>query len=118
MLLFSLYFDINIILKLNLYVCVLSHIPHFATPWTATHQVPLYMEFCRQVYGSGLPLPTPGDHLNPGTERMSPVSPALQADSLPLNHQGSSIDLHRPLVLKIFLITPISDLNDFLKFFH
>ena len=26
---------------------------------------------------------------DPGTEPSSPVSPALQADSLPLNHQGS-----------------------------
>ena len=98
-------------------MCVLSHIPHFAAPWPVTHQVPLSMGFFRQGYGSGLPLPTPGDHLNPGIEPMSPVSPALQADYLPLYHQGSLIDLHMPLFLKSFLITPISDLDDFLKFF-
>ena len=35
----------------------------------------------------GLPFPSPGDLPNPGIESMSPV---WQADSLPLNHQGSS----------------------------
>ena len=38
------------------------------------------MGFSRQEYWSGLPCPLPGDLLNPGIE---PVSPALQADSLP-----------------------------------
>ena len=33
-------------------------------------------------------LPSPGDLPNPGIE---PGSPTLQADSLPLSHQGSSI---------------------------
>ena len=35
----------------------------------------------------GCLLPPPGDLPNPGTE---PVSPALQADSLPLSYQGST----------------------------
>ena len=39
------------------------------------------MEFCRQEYWSGLPFPSPGDLPNPGIE---PRSPALQADSLPI----------------------------------
>ena len=30
-----------------------------ATPQTVTHQAPLSMEFSRQEYWSGLPLPTP-----------------------------------------------------------
>ena len=34
------------------------------------------MGFSRQEYGSGLPLPSPGDLPNPG------MKPALQADSL------------------------------------
>ena len=38
------------------------------------------MEFSRQEYWSGLPVPSPGHLLNPGIE---PRSPALQADSLP-----------------------------------
>ena len=38
------------------------------------HQAPLSMEFFRQEHRSGLPLPSPGDCPNPGTE---PASPAL-----------------------------------------
>ena len=44
------------------------------TPWTATRQAPLSMEFFRQEYWNGLPFPTPGDHPNPG---MEPSSSAL-----------------------------------------
>ena len=44
------------------------------------------MGFYRQEYWSGLPFPSPGDLPNPGIE---PASPALQAGSLPLSHQGS-----------------------------
>ena len=43
-------------------------------------QAPLSMEFSRQEYWSGLP---PGDLPGPGIEPEFPVSPALQADSLP-----------------------------------
>ena len=44
-----------------------------------SHQAPLSMGLSRQEYWSGLPLPSPGDLPNPGTE---PRSPALQADAL------------------------------------
>ena len=44
------------------------------------------MGFSRQEYWSGLPCPPPGDLPDPG---IKPVSPAAQADSLPLSHQGS-----------------------------
>ena len=33
----------------------------------------------------------PGDLLDPGIEHMSPVSPALQADSLLLSHQDLKV---------------------------
>ena len=33
----------------------LSHVPLFATPWTAAHQAPLSMGFSRQEYWSGFP---------------------------------------------------------------
>ena len=46
------------------------------------------MEFSRQEYYSGLPLPSPGDLPNPG---IKPESPALQVDSLLLTHQGSPL---------------------------
>ena len=42
------------------------------------------MGFSRQEYWSGLPCPSPGDLPDPGIEPVSPVAPALQADSLPL----------------------------------
>ena len=34
-------------------------------------------------YWSGVPFLPPGDLLHPGIEPLSPVSPALQADTLP-----------------------------------
>ena len=58
----------------------------FVTPWTIAHQAPLSIGFSRQEYWSGLPCPSPGDLPNSGIE---PGSPALQADSLSLSHQGS-----------------------------
>ena len=67
----------------------LSHVQLFAAPWTVTHQAPLSMEFSRQEYWSGLPCPPPGDLPDLGIEPVSPGSPALQADSLPLCHLGS-----------------------------
>ena len=65
---------------------LLSHVQLFETPWTVAHQAPLLMGFSRQEYWSGLSFPSPGNLLNPGSER---VSPTLQADSLPLSHLGS-----------------------------
>ena len=63
-----------------------SRVRFFATPWTVAYQAPQSMGFFRQEHWSGLPFPSPGDLPNPGVE---PGSPALQADSLPLSHQGS-----------------------------
>ena len=57
----------------------LSRVRLFSTPWTVACQAPLPMGFSRQECWNGLPLPSPGDILNPGIE---PWSPTLQADSL------------------------------------
>ena len=54
-------------------------------PIDGTHQAPLSVGFSRQEYWSGLPFPSPGDLPDPGTD---PQSSALQADSLPLSHEG------------------------------
>ena len=54
----------------------------FATLWTAVCQAPLSMGFSRQEYWSGLPFPSPEDLPDPGIRPASPVSLALQADSL------------------------------------
>ena len=69
--------------------CVLSRVQRFVTPWTVARQAPLSVGFSRQEYWSGLPFPSPGDLPDLGIEPRSPVSPASQADSLPLSHRGS-----------------------------
>ena len=66
---------------------MLSHVQLFATPWTVAHQAPLSMAFSRQEYWSGLPFPSPEDLPDPGIKL---ASLALQVDSLPLHHLGSS----------------------------
>ena len=48
------------------------------------------MEFSRQEYWSGLPFPAQGYLPNPGMKPTSPLSPALQADTLPLSDPRSS----------------------------
>ena len=37
-----------------------AHMLSHVTPWTATRQAPLSMDFSRQEYWSGLPFPSPG----------------------------------------------------------
>ena len=37
------------------------------TPWTVAHQAPLFMEFSRQAYWSGLPFPSPEDFPTQGS---------------------------------------------------
>ena len=69
---------------------MLSHFPLFATPWTVDPYAPLSMGFSRQEYWSRLPFPPPGDLSDPEMRlvpSVSLVSPALQADYLPLSHQ-------------------------------
>ena len=65
-------------------VLMLSHsiMANSFNPIDHTHQAPLSMEFSRQEYWSGLPLPPPWDLLNPGIEPTSPVSPTLQVNYL------------------------------------
>ena len=54
--------------------------------WTLVNQAPLSMVFPRQEYWNGLPFPSQGALPHPGIKSMSP---AWQANSLPLSHQGS-----------------------------
>ena len=77
-------------------MCVLScftHVQLFAILWTVACQSPLSVGFSRKVYWSGLPFPSPGDLSDPGIELMSPATPALQVDSLPLGHQGNPLEI-------------------------
>ena len=57
-------------------------------PWTIDLQVFLSMEFSRYEYWSGLPLPSPGDLLDPG---IKPGSSVFQADSLLPKPPGKTI---------------------------
>ena len=66
-----------------------SRVQLFETPCTVASQAPLFMGFSRQEYWNGLLYPPPGDLPDPGIKPTSPSSPALQEDSLTLNHQGS-----------------------------
>ena len=45
--------------------------------WTVARQAPLFMEFSRQEYWSGVPFPSPGDLPDSGTEPMCLMSLAL-----------------------------------------
>ena len=45
--------------KWKVKVTSLSHVPLFATPWTAAYQAPPSMGVSRQEYWSGVPLPSP-----------------------------------------------------------
>ena len=62
-------------------------VPVSEAPWTAVLQAPLSVGFLRQEHWSGLPFPPPGDFPVLGIKPMAPAPPALQADSLPLNHR-------------------------------
>ena len=61
---------------------LLSCVWLFVTPWTVQS-----MEFSSPEYWSGQPFASPGDFPNPGIQLRSP---ALQADSLPVEPQGKS----------------------------
>ena len=76
-----------ICLAFSVHAC--SIVSDSVTPWAVAHQASVSMEFSRQEYWSGLPFPPPGDLPDPGIEPMSPASPSLQANSLPLSHRGS-----------------------------
>ena len=51
----------------------LSHVRLFEAPWTEAYQAPLSIEFPRQEYWSGLPLPSLGNLFHPGIEPLCPT---------------------------------------------
>ena len=73
--------------NLNTMLCLIAQLCGlFATPWTIPCQVPLSMEFSRPEYWNEQPFPSPDDLPTPGIE---PRSPALQADYLPSENEGT-----------------------------
>ena len=80
-------------------VCVCVHVhaqlcPTLCDLMDCACQVPLSVGIPRQEYWSGLPFPPPGHLPDPGIKPVSPKSPALQANSLPLCHLGSHIYMY------------------------
>ena len=67
----------NYTFKIIQYVCVLSLIQLFVTPWIAAHQAPLSMGLPRQNTGVGCHLLLQEDLSTSGVKPMSPASPAL-----------------------------------------
>ena len=55
----------------------LIHVQLFVTPQTTAWQTPLTMELSQHEYWSGLPLPSPGDLPDLGSNPTSPVASAL-----------------------------------------
>ena len=84
------------IVSSNEVVKVTQSCPTLATPWTVASKVPLFTGLSRQEYWSGLPFPSPGDLPDP---RIEPMSPELQADSLPteLGGKPAACDICSPI---------------------
>ena len=64
---------------------MLSHVQLYATLWTVAHQDPLYVEFSRQEYWSGLHVLLQG--IFP-TQGLNLHLLQWQVNSLPLSHLG------------------------------
>ena len=54
--------------------------PTLATPWTAAYQAPPSMEFSRQKYWSGVPLPSPFIILGPGRKESDTTEQLIWSD--------------------------------------
>ena len=78
-------------IAVHVYAQSLSLVQHFVILWSAACQTPLFMGFSWKEYWSGLPIPSLEDLPDPRIKPASPVSPVLQADSLPLSHWGSYV---------------------------
>ena len=83
-----------------------SRVRLFGTPWTIVRQAPLSMEFIRQEFWSGLPLPSPGDLPDPGIELGSPT---LQENSLPSEPPGKP---YKVLYVSYYSITSLESYNN------
>ena len=79
-----------LIIFIMLYICFCSLVTKSCLTFVINKLYPARFlcpwDYFRQESWGSLPFPPPGDLPNPGTES---VSPALQANSLLLSHQGS-----------------------------
>ena len=65
--------------------------PTLCDPMDGSLPTPLSLIFFRQECWIGLPFPPPGNLPSPQTEPVSPMSPALQADSLSTRPSGKHV---------------------------
>ena len=68
---------LTVVITMTTLACLLSlfsRVQLCVILWTVARQAPLFMEFSRQAYWSGLPFPSPGDLPDPGIE---PAPPGL-----------------------------------------
>ena len=75
-------------------VCMLNSFSHdqlFGAPWTVAHQTPLFTEFSKPEYWSGLPCSPPRDLPSPWIKLAFPAVPDLQVHPLLLSHWGSTV---------------------------
>ena len=87
-----------------MWVCVCSHSVvsnSLQPPWSVARQAPLSMGFSRQEYWGGLQCSPSGDLPDPGIKPVSPVSPALQVTSLPVESLRKPSLAHGLLVKKL-----------------
>ena len=106
-------------------VCVSrSVMSHSLQPFGLQPTRPLCLwDFPGQEYWSELPCPPPDDLPNPGLEPISPVSPALQADSLLSEPSGEAHISQYPcqnweINIDKILLTKLQILLWFHQFFH
>ena len=75
----------------------LSRVRLLATPWTTAYQAPLSMEFSRQEYQSGVPLPSPFLPTNISISKL--IWPCL---TVLLSHQDKHTHTHTHTILCIY----------------
>ena len=85
-------------------VLVAQSCPTLCDPVDCSRLAPLSMGFSRQEYQSGLPFPSAGDLPDPAIEA---GSPALQADSLPSELQGSPFTQRFLILLSVLVFSYI-----------
>ena len=76
---------------------VLSHVP-----LCVARQAPLSMGTLQARILQGWPIPPPGDLPHTGIKPAAPVSPALQADSLPIEPSGKKINGNSTVFVGLF----------------
>ena len=90
----------------------LSCVQLFVTPWTADHQAPRSMGFCRQEYWSGLPFPSPpGKHaLRQGQKKKKREQKAKVPEGKKICHALRERDSASPDSLVLILVQMVKNL--------